>query len=716
MSDKEMEDTPAAEDQPNMDYVVLTEESVADAVPQDGVEEVTLQDITGEVEEAPKDPEPTKDSAAAEEEPAQAVEEEPAQATEEDPPQAAEDDSQEASTPTEEQAEPGTSEEPVKVDGKDTVVFETVVNGQKKMFIKDKSGKIVGELQPMDAKPAKVKLPVSKSTRRRQNMSSPAVTQEDIQRVQMNTKLTVAGVDLPSDATKDQINQALSKAAKIRRKERHVPLPESLTSMDYKADSRARRCDVPNCKSVNYDRDLKYFRVPRKADYFRRRWMHALGKTNAQADDKPWFVCELHFEADKFENRERTRLKLGAVPSIAVAKVTSVVTVTNQMQEIMVPPARLGLGGGLNAPLSALLADDKPKSASEFEIPLIQQQIRVHKFALEKLERSAGVAVGVDAEIVIDKSAPIKEIRAKAETLARRKRIKELEAELYSKQKSVREEKRMSQRGFNDLEQGTAAATASTLMTAVRAPSRFQSITSYTRLKQETQKRAVEAKKTRDFYVARTMAALRGETLSYEDFDPKKSSKANEHLQHFAKLQKDNSDTIYLQPGSRRSILPPIILSGDPMSSMKFLSNDKLKTFLHDQAARYAQKMTDDEDGVAPKVGFILSTIEDPDKLMDLKEVVEMPNQPEPLSLLEKDVLAEAVNETLDEVDVPSLVYQTSLTPAKDVAAGNAQLQSQIHILQQSLSNLKTQNDNLNSRLQASKHEVEFMATKIKAL
>ena len=96
-------------------------------------------------------------------------------------------------------------------------------------------------------------------------------------------------------------------------------------------------CDVPNCKSRNYERALKYFRVPTTMPTAKRtKWMHAVGKPSLQANFaevlRNVHVCELHFEPECFESRtERNRLKPESVPTIAVAKVTSIVTAADKV-------------------------------------------------------------------------------------------------------------------------------------------------------------------------------------------------------------------------------------------------------------------------------------------------------------------------------------------------------------------------------------------------
>ena len=146
-----------------------------------------------------------------------------------------------------------------------------------------------------------------------------------------------------------------------------------------------------------------------------------------------------------------------------------------QVQEILVPPARLGPDTSVNAPLSAMLMGLEGKaggSAASYEIPLIEQQVRTHRFALEKLEKAASVPVGVNAEIVIDRGAPAKEIKLKAEILSRRRRIQELLKELSAKTKQLREESRAKEaESLASAGGDSAAAAASELMNAVRAPS-----------------------------------------------------------------------------------------------------------------------------------------------------------------------------------------------------------------------------------------------------
>ena len=140
----------------------------------------------------------------------------------------------------------------------------------------------------------------------------------------------------------------------------------------------------------------------------------------------------------------------------------------------MVPPARLGPDTSVNAPLSALLMGLDGKvggSAASYEIPLIEQQIRTHRFALEKLEKSASVPVGINADIVIDRGAPAKEIKLKAEILSRRRRIQELQREMSLKTKQLREENKAKESAGASADKDSAAAAASELMNAVRAPS-----------------------------------------------------------------------------------------------------------------------------------------------------------------------------------------------------------------------------------------------------
>ena len=53
---------------------------------------------------------------------------------------------------------------------------------------------------------------------------------------------------------------------------------------------------------------------------------------------------------------------------------------------------------------------------------------------------------------------------------------------------------------------------------------------------------------------------------------------------------------------------------------MKFLANEKLKAFLRNQAQRYSAKLKDEGGGGGkPRIGFVLSTIQDPEKQMDLQ-------------------------------------------------------------------------------------------------
>ena len=139
-----------------------------------------------------------------------------------------------------------------------------------------------------------------------------------------------------------QITAALNKDASKKRKQTimskaKINRPGDLLQADYTAERYVALCDVPNCKSQNYDRALKYFRVPSTLSGLRRaKWMHAVGKPSVQATFadalRNVHVCELHFEQDCFENpKERDRLKPDSVPTVAVARVTSIVTAADKV-------------------------------------------------------------------------------------------------------------------------------------------------------------------------------------------------------------------------------------------------------------------------------------------------------------------------------------------------------------------------------------------------
>ena len=150
------------------------------------------------------------------------------------------------------------------------------------------------------------------------------------------------------------------------------------------------------------------------------------------------------------------------------------------------------------------------------------------------------------------------------------------------------------------------------------------------------EKRADEAERSRDFYVAKTMAALRGEDIDPADFrvDTKTVTK---DLEDFREMEKSAAGCVYLQPSDTGlASLPPLVISGGrPLASMKFLADDKLKHFLKKAAVKYAQKVSGDKNGDRPRVGFMLTAIDDPNKVMDLQEVVEGPGSADisPISL-----------------------------------------------------------------------------------
>ena len=113
----------------------------------------------------------------------------------------------------------------------------------------------------------------------------------------------------------------------------------------------------------------------------------------------------------------------------------------------------------------------------------------------------------------------------------------------------------------------------------------------------------------------------------------------------------------------------------------------------------------------------MLSTIDDPDALMDLKEVVEVDK---PISA-SQDALSDAMTESEipseeDPPPPPTVVHATQMnvTQPPQASAANAKLVKEVEALNKSLMEMKAQNDQLNAKLQTSRYEVEFMTNKLK--
>ena len=80
-----------------------------------------------------------------------------------------------------------------------------VVQKDGKMFVKDASGKIVAELKPMSAKST----PTSKPPVTPKLVSSKSTPKSDVDKqlenIRLTTKLSVAGIQLPSNASKEEV-------------------------------------------------------------------------------------------------------------------------------------------------------------------------------------------------------------------------------------------------------------------------------------------------------------------------------------------------------------------------------------------------------------------------------------------------------------------------------------------------------------------------------
>ena len=213
------------------------------------------------------------------------------------------------------------------------------------------------------------------------------------------------------------------------------------------------------------------------------------------------------------------------------------------------------------------------------------------------------------------------------------------------------------------------------------------------------------------------MAALKGQDLDPEELQSEGMAGAEgaKGVQDFKEKEAKTPGCIYLQPADTKSALPPLVLSGNPLASMKFLADDKLKYFLRKQAKKYTDKF-EAEGQSRPRVGFMLSTIDDPDALMDLKEVVEVDK---PISA-SQDTLSDAMEESEipseEDPPPPTVVHATQMnvTQPPQASAGNAKLVKEVEALNKSLMEMKAQNDQLNAKLQTSRYEVEFMTNKLK--
>merc|ERR1719206_1143312 len=110
------------------------------------------------------------------------------------------------------------------------------------------------------------------------------------------------------------------------------------------------------------------------------------------------------------------------------------------------------------------------------------------------------------------------------------------------------------------------------------------------------------------------MAALKGQDLdpSELELEGQAGTAGAKGVKEFKEKESKSPGCIYLQPADTKSALPPLVLSGNPLASMKFLAEDKLKYFLRKQAKKYTDKMEADGWGPGkPRVGFMLSTIDD---------------------------------------------------------------------------------------------------------
>ena len=62
------------------------------------------------------------------------------------------------------------------------------------------------------------------------------------------------------------------------------------------------------------------------------------------------------------------------------------------------------------------------------------------------------------------------------------------------------------------------------------------------------EKRADEAERSRDFYVAKTMAALRGEDIDPADFRVDDTKTVTKDLEHFKEMEKSVKPCVYMLP------------------------------------------------------------------------------------------------------------------------------------------------------------------------
>ena len=151
----------------------------------------------------------------------------------------------------------------------ENIVIQKDASGKTKMLVKDATGKIVAELKP-----------VGPGVAATSGGNPPSAKQ--VEKVRMDTKLSVAGIKLPPNATREQVQQALKKEAAKRRKvagSRNNQV--DLLVADYSAEKSHTdaSCHVPNCKAAVGAQQLSLFRIPRTLSTVKRtKWLHAVGQ------------------------------------------------------------------------------------------------------------------------------------------------------------------------------------------------------------------------------------------------------------------------------------------------------------------------------------------------------------------------------------------------------------------------------------------------------
>ena len=148
----------------------------------------------------------------------------------------------------------------------ENIVIQKDASGKTKMLVKDATGKIVAELKPVGPTGSGGNPPSAKQ----------------VEKVRMDTKLSVAGIKLPPNATREQVQQALKKEAAKRRKVAGARNNQvDLLVADYTAEksNTDATCHVPNCKAAVGAQQLSLFRIPRTLSTVKRtKWLHAVGQ------------------------------------------------------------------------------------------------------------------------------------------------------------------------------------------------------------------------------------------------------------------------------------------------------------------------------------------------------------------------------------------------------------------------------------------------------